>query len=133
MIKQWRHYLEGADHKISIQCNHKNLEHFKTSKLLSRRQALWAEVLSTCDVTIRQLEGTKDLPDAPSRRPDYEVGYEKPVGRLVATLVATVERYYDLLPAIKTAQATDSLAIDGNHRLVDIPMIGGPEGSADSG
>jgi hypothetical protein len=25
-IKQWRHYLEGANYKIIIQCDHKNLE-----------------------------------------------------------------------------------------------------------
>jgi len=46
-IKQWRHYLEGADHKILIQCDHKNLECFQISKVLSRRQAQWAEVLSS--------------------------------------------------------------------------------------
>jgi hypothetical protein len=41
-LRQWRHYLEGANHKILIQCDHKNLEYFQTSKVLSRRQARWA-------------------------------------------------------------------------------------------
>ena len=132
-MKQWRHYLEGADHKILIQCDHKNLEYFQTSKVLSRIQARWAEVLSSYDFTIQHLEGTKNPADGPSRQPDYEIGYEKPVGRLLATLAATVEPYDDLLPAIKTAEATESLAVDVNRRLVDIPMIGGPEGSNDSG
>jgi hypothetical protein len=101
--------------------------------VFSRRQARWAEVLSSYDFTIQHLKGTKNPADGPSRRPDYEIRYEKLVGRLLATLAATVEPYDDLLPAIKTAQATDSLAVDVNRRLVDIPMIGGPEGSSDSG
>ena len=37
-LTQWRHYLEGANHKVVIKCNHKNLEYFQTSKVLSRRQ-----------------------------------------------------------------------------------------------
>jgi len=47
--------------------------------------------------------------------------------------VGTIEPYDHLLPVIKTAHATNSLAIDINRRLVNIPMIGGPEGSTDSG
>jgi len=27
-MKQWRHYLEGANHKVLIQCDQKNLEYF---------------------------------------------------------------------------------------------------------
>jgi len=34
---QWRHYLKGANYKILIRCNHKILEYFQTSKVLSRR------------------------------------------------------------------------------------------------
>jgi hypothetical protein len=35
MMKQWRHYLEGTNHKVFIQCDYKNLEYFQTSKVLS--------------------------------------------------------------------------------------------------
>jgi len=31
---------------------------------------------------------------------------------------------YDLLPTIKTAQATDTLATDVNKKIVDIPIVG---------
>jgi hypothetical protein len=34
--KQWRHYLEGANYKVLIRCDHKNLEYFQASKVLSR-------------------------------------------------------------------------------------------------
>ena len=66
-MKQWRHYLEGANHKVLIQCDHKNLEYFQTSKLLSRRQARWAEILSSYDFVIEHLEGKKNPADGPSR------------------------------------------------------------------
>jgi hypothetical protein len=35
MMKQLRHYLEGANHQVLIQCDHKNLEYFQTTKVLS--------------------------------------------------------------------------------------------------
>jgi len=34
-LRQWRHYLEGANQKILIQCDHKNLEYFQRSEVLS--------------------------------------------------------------------------------------------------
>jgi hypothetical protein len=54
-MKQWRHYLEGANHKILVQCEHKNLEYIQTSKVLSRRLARWAEILSSDDFVIEHL------------------------------------------------------------------------------
>jgi len=82
ILKQWRHCLEGANHKILIRCDHKTLEYFQTSKVLSRRQVRWSEILSAYDFVIKDLEGSKNPFNGPSRRPDYEIGYEMPVARL---------------------------------------------------
>jgi hypothetical protein len=120
-LKQWRHYLEGANYKVLIRCDHKNLEYFQTSKVLSRRQARWSEVLSAYDFVIEHLEGSKNPADGPSRRPDYEIGYERPVARLLATV--SVEPYDALMPAIIADQASDPLAADVSAKLVDRPMI----------
>ena len=35
----WWHYLEGSATPINVVTNHKNLEYFSTTKILSRRQA----------------------------------------------------------------------------------------------
>jgi len=120
--KQLRHYLEGANHKVLIQCYHKNLEYFHTSKVLSRRQARWAEILSSYDFVIKHLEGKKNPADGPSRRSDYEIGYENMTARLLASSAATTitESYGDLLPEIKTAQETDFLATKIQPTLVDV-------------
>jgi len=127
-MKQWRHYLEGANHKVLIQCDHKNLEYFQTSKVLSGRQARWAEILSSYDFVIEHLEGKRNPADGPSRRPDYEIGYERPTARLLATLATnTVEPYDDLLQEIKTAQAIDALAAYVKRRIVGTPIVDIPD------
>jgi len=120
-MKQWRHYLEGANHKVLIQCDHKNLEYFQTSKVPSRQQARWAEILSSYDFVIEHLEGKKNPADGPSRRPNYEIGYENMTAKLLATLAATTitESHDDLLPEIKAAQETDFLATEIRPALVD--------------
>jgi hypothetical protein len=45
-LKKWRPECENARFPISILTDHKNLEYFMTKRLLSRRQARWAEFLS---------------------------------------------------------------------------------------
>jgi RNase H-like domain found in reverse transcriptase/Reverse transcriptase (RNA-dependent DNA polymerase)/Integrase zinc binding domain/Chromo (CHRromatin Organisation MOdifier) domain/Integrase core domain len=114
-FKHWRHYLEGAKHPILVRCDHKNLEYFQTSKVLSRRQARWYEILSAYNFTIEHLEGKKNPADGPSRRPDYEEGYQRPVMQLLASLAT--DPYENLLPDIKEAQKTDKLAQEMRMKL----------------
>jgi hypothetical protein len=93
--------------------------------VLSRRQASWVQILSSYDSLIEQLEGKKNPPNAPSRWCDYRKGYERPNARLVATLAATnVDPYSNVLPAIRAAQGSHSLAADVNWRIVGTPMVG---------
>jgi hypothetical protein len=35
-LEEWRHFLEGAHHKVEIWTDHKNLEYFRTAKKLNR-------------------------------------------------------------------------------------------------
>jgi len=121
-MKQWRHYLEWANHKVLIQCDHENLEYFQTSKELSQRQARWAEILASYDFIIGHLDGKKNQVDGLSRRPDFEIGYGNMTGRLLATLAAATitESYGDLLSDIKAVQQTDFLATEIQPILVDV-------------
>ena len=52
-FQRWRHYLEGSATPIDIVTDHKNLEYFSTTKLLTRRQARWSEYLSQFNLVIR--------------------------------------------------------------------------------
>jgi hypothetical protein len=35
-MEEWRHFLEGAEHKFEVWTDHKNLEYFMTAKKLNR-------------------------------------------------------------------------------------------------
>jgi len=102
--------------------------------MLSRKQARWAEILSSYDFVIQHLEGKDNPADGPSRRPDYEERYKRPTPRLLATLAATtINPFNNLLPAIKAAQDTDPLATDMKYKIgnPDLPKTGGQDGSMD--
>jgi transposase InsO family protein len=74
-FKIWRHYLEGNPHPIEIFCDHKNLEYFQTSKILSRRQVRWSLLLNAYKYTFHFRPGKRNTKaDSFTRRPDYSEG-----------------------------------------------------------
>jgi len=70
-FQNWHHYLEGSASPIDVIPDHKNLEYFSTSKVLSHQQAQWSEFLSQFNLVIRFHPGKLgDKPDALTRRWD---------------------------------------------------------------
>src|ERR1700679_3419547 len=70
-FKAWRHYLEGTNVPIDVVTDHKNLEYFCTTQILSRRQARWSTFLSAFNMVICFWPGRLGTkPDALTRRPD---------------------------------------------------------------
>jgi hypothetical protein len=70
-FQKWRHYLEGTKTPVDVVTDHKNLEYFATTKLLTRRQARWSEYLSQFNLVIRFRPGKLGTkPDALTRRWD---------------------------------------------------------------
>ena len=68
-FKIWRHYLEGSTSPIDVITDHKNLEYFSTTKVLTCRQARWSEYLSQFNLVIRFRPGCLGTkPDALTRR-----------------------------------------------------------------
>ena len=51
-FKSWHHYLEGTLTPIDIITDHKNLEYFSTTKVLTWRQACWLEFLPQFNIVI---------------------------------------------------------------------------------
>ncbi len=80
----WHHYLEGARHPVEVLTDRHNLQRFMTTKALTGRQARWWETLSGYNLNIVYRAGSKNLADAPSRRPDYG---RVPEGRCAATVL----------------------------------------------
>jgi hypothetical protein len=68
-FEQWRPELEGAAFPIRVLTDHKNLQYFTTTKLLSHRQARWSEYLSRFKFVIVYRPGNQgQKPDALTRR-----------------------------------------------------------------
>ena len=72
-LKQWRQYLEGARHKVTILSDHQNLQYFGGAQTLTRRQARWGLFLTRFDYEIKHRPGRLGgKPDKLSRRPDHK-------------------------------------------------------------
>ena len=56
-FKWWRHYLEGSAKPIDIVTDHKILEYFSMTKLLTQRQARWSEFLLQFNIIIQFCPG----------------------------------------------------------------------------
>ena len=70
-LREWRHYLQGSKNPFQVFTDHDNLRYFMNTKILSRRQARWAEYLSRFHFSIIHRPGKRNPADGPSRRPDY--------------------------------------------------------------
>jgi hypothetical protein len=57
-FEQWRPYLAGAQHRVRVLTNHKNLLYFTTTRTLNRRQARWSIFLTDFDFEIQYQLGT---------------------------------------------------------------------------
>jgi len=77
-FRQWKVYLEGSKHTVTVFTDHKNLIYFTTTKELNRRQVRWYEDLATFNFRIQYRKGSEnDRADALSRRTDYMKGEVK--------------------------------------------------------
>jgi hypothetical protein len=51
-FRSWRHYLEGSGTPVNVVTDHKNLEYFCVTKILTRQQAHWSEFLSLFNMVV---------------------------------------------------------------------------------
>jgi len=73
-FEQWRSYLAGAQHRVQVLTDHKNLLYFTNIRTLNRRQARWSIFLANFDFEIQYQPGTQQgKVDALSRRSEYEL------------------------------------------------------------
>src|SRR5699024_9122803 len=68
-FEEWRPELERTPSPTKVITNHRTLEYFMTTKLLTRRQARWSEFLSRFNLKIVYRPGKQGAkPDALTRR-----------------------------------------------------------------
>ncbi|CAJ0955980.1 unnamed protein product [Ranitomeya imitator] len=83
-FEEWRHWLEGAKHRVVVLTDHKNLTYLESAKWLNPRQARWSLFFARFDFVISYLPGSKNVKaDALSRSfvPDSP-GLSEPAGIL---------------------------------------------------
>ena len=138
-FKLWEHMLKSVQGTITVWTDHKNLEYFTSTKVLSRRQARWAEHLAEFDFVIIYRPGTKNVKaDVLSRRWDHapEGGGEKPpesflkpgqfrLSAVQLTAIPTIRLADQLEKALQAAASQDqeyrktSEAVRQNDKSVD--------------
>jgi len=76
-LEEWRHFVEGAEHRCEIWTDHKNLQYFMTAKKLNQRQARWSLLLAQFNFIMHHRSGkSMGKTDALSHRSDHRTGSE---------------------------------------------------------
>jgi len=76
-LEEWRHFVEGAEHRCEIWMDHKNLEYFMMAKKLDRRQARWSLFLARFDFIMHHRPSkSMGKTDALSHRSNHGTGSE---------------------------------------------------------
>src|SRR5271156_2548103 len=71
-LTDWRHYLIGSPHVVTVLSDHQNLTYFRTTQKLNRRQARWSLFLADFNIQLIHLPGKQMVQsDALSRRADH--------------------------------------------------------------
>ena len=76
-LRHWRPWLSSTFKPLLIYSDHSNLLHFSDLRLLSRRQARWAEFLSQFNFKICHCPGAVMPADPISRREDFSLSDEE--------------------------------------------------------
>src|SRR6266571_3478091 len=76
-LRQWRTYLVGSPHRITIYMDHSNLQYWKEPRKINRRVAREFQELSEYEFTPKHIPGTSNTrADALSRRTSQNEGKE---------------------------------------------------------
>jgi len=119
-LKEWRAYLEGAAHPITVFTDHRNLEYFTTTRVLNRRQARWSELLANYDFKIVYRPGkAMGKPDAMSRRHDFSEG-SKASDAPARTLLSPHQLQ---LAAVRTSSSSSRLLSDIRAAQPNDPVL----------
>jgi len=70
-FREWKHYLLGADARVTVYTAHQNLQYFITTKVWNPRQIPWAQWLANFNFKIVYRPGSRGVkPETLSRRPE---------------------------------------------------------------
>ena len=113
-LKEWRHYLIGTEHLVTVIMDHKNLGYFKQPQNLSCRQARWWLFLQEYNIRWGVERGINMGPaDALSRKDEVEMSDDN----REITLLKGKDQYFHI-HAIDTALAKKISSSSTNDLIV---------------
>ncbi|KAL0193301.1 hypothetical protein M9458_011597, partial [Cirrhinus mrigala] len=121
-LEEWRHWLEGAKLPFTILTDHRNLEHLRSAKRLTHRQARWALFFTRFDFTVTYRPGsTITKADALSRQ--FEADYQplSPDPILPPTLIVAPVQW-DIMTELTEMQDTNPPPADCPPDKVHVPQ-----------
>ena len=106
-LSEWKHYLQGTSHPVSVITNHKNLSYIKDPCKLSHRQACWSLFLQDFHIKWIVTPGSQMGPaDALSCKDDINISSDNHTSSIVPDPV--VINALDLALSQSIAQFTPS-------------------------
>jgi hypothetical protein len=128
-FEEFRSWLMGTVHVVTVYSDHKNLQYFASTKELNRRQVRWSQFLEDFNYQIVHRPGSEQVvPDALSRKAQYELlkeDREVNVRKLIP-----VERFVSLL--VNEPDEESSGQEDGSNSDYDINLYESTEDEENS-
>lgn len=106
-FEEWRPELEGSSEPIEVVTDHKALEYFMKSRLLSRRQARWSEFLSRFNFKICYRPGYQNGPADALSRPSGS-----PDPNLRKFLEQRLLKPHNLMPGMEDSQVLAGASLE---------------------
>jgi hypothetical protein len=117
-LSEWKQYLQGTTHLVTIITDHKNLSYIKDPHKLSRQQAQWALFLQDFDIVWKVLPGTKMAPaDALSRRDYVDTSLDNADTSIVPSPAIINALDLSLAHHIQSSSASDPLVLRAIQNL----------------
>jgi len=119
-LEEWRQYLTGTRHPVTIITDHRNLTFFKSPQNLSRRQARWSMFMQDYDLVWDNHPGSQMGPaDALSCRDEVDTSLDNTTITMLPTVSDVLIRALDVQLAEQIADftTTDPLVKDATDAM----------------
>ena len=119
-LTEWRQYVQGMSHPVTIITDHKNLSYIKDPRKLSRQQARWSLFLQDFDIVWKVLPGAKLTPaDALSRYNQVNTSSDNADTAIVPEPAVINALDLTLACHIQSSSSTDPLVLRTIQNLSD--------------
>ena len=119
-LKEWKQYVQGTSHPVTIITDHKNHSYIKDPRKLSQHQACWSLFLQDFDIVWKVLPGTKMAPaDALSHHDSIDTSLDNVDTSIIPEPVVINTLDLALAHHTKSSSSSDPLVLHALSNLMD--------------